>query len=213
MDAFAKRRLELDHGAGFGLGVGIGAGGSLRLLEQCEQRVNVLLVLPAQFDGVRIRLQIVVAIRKAQPALIHDDDFPIRLFVVRTNVKIEERTYTVHVQSDHFAGQLVLRREPVDGLQQRLDRLDALALDRRLVHAGRIIIADLRVTRLFQDAAIDGQIAVGQFVEARPARLIGRNGIVFPPTAASVLVKILARVDRRIHGFEIHAGCGLRDGR
>src|SRR5437899_814270 len=76
-------------------------------------------------------------------------------------------------------------------------------LDALLVHARGVIIADLAGDRIapglglgrsFQDLAERLLVALVKFVEASPARLIGRYWIVFQPRAAFILVEILARI-------------------
>ena len=202
---FGQGRLELHDHAGCCLKIRAGA---LGLRQQREQGANVLFVLFAQLDGSRVGLQIVVAVRKAEAALIHLGDLLVGLLIVLPNVEIEERAHAGHVQPDHLGRQFALGSERVDLLQQRLDGLNALSLDSRFIHAGGVEFPDLRVPSLFQDAAFDRQIAVRQFVEARPAGLIGRNGIVLAPCPAGVLIEVLAWIDGGIHGLQVDSGCG-----
>src|SRR5271165_154250 len=95
-----------------------------------------------------------------------------------------------------------------------LQRRDALFLDGRLVHTGRIIVADLdfdgavvpRSLSLLEDVAQSVQVVLVQCVEAAPPRLVGWNGIVLHPVAAGVLIEIHAGIRGFIHGCYIETG-------
>src|SRR4051794_28345344 len=91
----------------------------------------------------------------------------------------------------------------LNAVQFWLQRLQAFLIYTILVHACLIKIADLLmdgiafgvVHRSFlQNVLGDKTIAFGEFTEAAPPSLIGRNGIVFDPGAADKLVKVITRI-------------------
>src|SRR5205814_1741479 len=100
-------------------------------------------------------------------------------------------------------------------IQGGLDGVDVFSADAFFVHAGGVKVADLLIDRgaarrglrsFLQDLALDPQVALVEFIEAAPARLVGRDGILRAPAAARILIEIRARADVGIHGAEIDTG-------
>jgi hypothetical protein len=95
------------------------------------------------------------------------------------------------------------------------NRRNSLALGFGLVHAGRVEIADLaghsvalgRILRgLFEETVEEAEIVLIELAIDRPGGLVGRDGIVFLPAAAGVLVEIHAGIGELVHRFETEAG-------
>ncbi len=96
------------------------------------------------------------------------------------------------------------RRDP---RQLAVERLQAARVDRRLVHAGGIVGADLlrvgigrrRLLRRLEDAVQHVTVVLHQLAEAAPLGLVGGNRVVLHPGAAGVLVEVGARTHGLIH--------------
>src|ERR1035438_2298096 len=92
--------------------------------------------------------------------------------------------------------------------------VDELFLDRALVHARRVVIANLLLDGavlsgrlcLVEEVAQDVEIVLVQLVEATPSCLVCRNGIVLHPIAARILVEIRAGIDSLVDGRQIEVG-------
>ncbi len=97
--------------------------------------------------------------------------------------------------------QVAQRRHLVEG---RLDRLPALLVGGRVIHAGAVEIGQALAAglglghHLLQRGAQDLLIVLVQHREAAPARLVRRDRMRLGPGAAGILVEIGAGVDRRI---------------
>jgi hypothetical protein len=198
-------------------GRGIRSVAALGGCEQFEHFLDVLLVLCAQGDRARIVPEIVVAIGKAEAALIDVGDLLFGVLGVGAHAEAEERANAVLVEADDFGGQVLLGVDLRDAGEQRRDGLDALGFDGGLVEARGIEVADSLLERgafgvrggeFFQDVVLDAEVVLAELVEAAPAGAVGRDGIVFAPDAARILVEVLAGVDGGAHGFEVEAGGG-----
>src|ERR1035437_7987540 len=84
-------------------------------------------------------------------------------------------------------------------VELRLERRQPPRVDSFLVHASRVVIpnlashavaAGLGLRRSVQNRAQGLLVALIQFLESPPARLIGGNGIAGQPVTAGVLVEI-----------------------
>ena len=164
--------------------------------------------------------EIVVAVGKAEPALADVGDLRAGIVQVGRRAKSKQRGYAQRVQVGHGFNQLVFVGDSRDPVQLRLERRGALGVHPGLVHAGLVHVADLLHDRsalgivgrcLLQYLTQDLAVVLGQLVEASPARLIGRNGVVLAPVAAGVLVEVLAGVRGLVHGAEVK-GLGPGDG-
>src|SRR5207249_4007106 len=67
-------------------------------------------------------------------------------------------------------------------------------------------------SRLLQQSAQECQIVLVELGVNRPRSLVGWDGILLLPSAAGVLVKVDARVDRLVHGADIEAWAVGEDG-
>src|ERR1035441_10214821 len=79
--------------------------------------------------------------------------------------------------------------------------------------AGPAIAGGVGSGGFFQDRAQGLPVALFEFVETPPARLVGRNGIGLQPVAASVLVEILAGIGGLIDGLDVETDHGRVGGR
>ena len=102
----------------------------------------------------------------------------------------------------------------VDPFELILDRLDARGIDRFLIHATGIIVADFlnirsglwidMTTRGFFRDLVQGVIVMlDELIKTAPARIFRRYLRVFDPTAIGVHKKVVLRFDGRIHVFGI----------
>ena len=200
--------LEREHGIGVGLRC---LGG---IAEELEHLGRILDELLPPLDGLRIGLQVVVAIGQAQPALVDLGDHPTRVVRVGSRTEGEERRNAARVQlGDHVEqARLVLHR--IHPLQIRRDRRRAPRLDRRLVHAGRIVVADLLLERAVRHTRLPGVledrgepllVVLAHLVVAPEPRLVGRQRVARAPAAAGELVEVHTRVGSAIELREIEA--------
>ena len=84
-------------------GFGIGRGLLRRLAQQLEHVGHVLDVLVAQFDRLRVCLQVVVAVGKAQATLVGAGDLHHRILGVRLGAEVEQHVDAVAVQTRRSA--------------------------------------------------------------------------------------------------------------
>src|SRR5215475_10835441 len=119
------------------------------------------------------------------------------------------------MQIANRADQLVLIRDGVDAVEFSFDWLNALLVDRCLIHAGGVEVANLlrdRVSTLRESSLVENvvqerAVVFSEFSEASPARLVRRDGVVLAPSSAGVLVEVLTGIDGFVHRVKI---VGLR---
>ena len=111
--------------------------------------------------------------------------------------------------------QFLLVLDRGQAVELRFERCETFGVHRFFVHAGAEIIADLLVNgfastflrrRLLQNVALNGQVALVDFREANPPRLVGGDLSVLQPVAAGVLIKINARIGSLINVGNAEAG-------
>jgi hypothetical protein len=118
------------------------------------------------------------------------------------------------VQFGEELRQAVHACEGGDVFQVWFERRQPAPVNRRLVHAGGVVVADLsrrRVAaarRTLEDPTQDLVVPFLQLVEAAPARAVGRNGIGGEPSAAGELVEVGARIDRAVERGQLEARGG-----
>src|SRR6266849_5291553 len=107
-------------------------------------------VLLARLNGLGIILEIVVAIREAEAALVDGGDDLRRVVQVRRGAKDEQRPHSTAppsaasrgpVQMGDFGDQPGLRIYLRNSIQLWLDRRDSLGLDPLFIHTGSVVIA------------------------------------------------------------------------
>ena len=57
--------------------------------------------------------------------------------------------------------------------------------------------------RILQNVSKDFLVSFEQLIEPAPTAFIGRNGIVFDPSSAGVLIKVVARIGRLVDCVQI----------
>jgi hypothetical protein len=174
-------------------------------------------VAAAQLLELRVILQVVIAVGQPERGFADEDAVAIGISEIRRQLHIEQRCETrLAEQPRHCLGRLGRR----DALQIRLRRREPALLDRRLVHVGGVVIADLllgsarrrvRGGGLLDDAA---HALLGELiepVEGTEAGVIGRDGKGGVPGATGIGEEVVARPDVRIAGGQIHTE--IADGR
>src|SRR6185437_12006420 len=213
----ALRQGGLDAQDGGGFGGGLGGG----VAEQGEHLGHVGLVLPAQGDGFGVGLEIVVAVGEAQSALVGFSDDLVGVLEVLVGAEAEGDVGAIHLQAGDLGGELGGGLDAGEQIELGLEGLGAGGIDRGLVHAGGVVVADLLGDGVFLGGVGAGvlenlvkgfAVALDQLGEGAPLDLIVGDGMLRHPGAASVLVEVLAGIGGGINGREIGAG-GLGRGR
>ena len=131
---------------------------------------------------------------------------------IRLRIESKQRRSGIAVHVGDLPDQIGLRLHGLDALHFLFQRRSAFFLDGAFVHARGVERAyqsfswRLRRARLREDVAQNVEIALEQFAEPSPERLVGGNRIVLHPRAARVLVKIDAGIDRLVHRIHVEAG-------
>src|ERR1019366_9036101 len=110
--------------------------------------------------------------------------------------------------------ELLLRLDGCDALHLGLQRRGPLFLDRALVHARSIVVANYLLDGavlsgrlcLVEQVAQNVEIVLVQLIETSPSCLARRNGIVLYPVSARVLVEIHAGIDSLVDGRQVEVG-------
>ena len=212
---FRQRRLHAHHGLRRrGRGKVLGA-------KEPSERRDVFHIPGANGDRARIVPEVVIAIREAKSSLVGDGDHGLRVPEIGFGAEAEECGDADAVKAGEEAGQVCHMAERSNGSEVLLERRGSPPLDPRLVHAGRVVVADLfrgglaARCRHLEHAAQYLVVTLLQLVEAAPARAIGRKRIPREPGAAGKLEKVSARIDGAVHRGEVEprlAGRG-RSGR
>ena len=196
-------RFEIDDRLGALRGIGLA--GEREHLGQVRLIGGLLL-------GVLL-LEVIVAIGQAETRLAHLDDIGFGRLIVLADAAAKRNRDAVTVSLREQRGVIRLGRA-FDRVEPRLDRREALRLDRAGVEIGGVGRADLGARLLgrgLQDAP--GAIArqIGERVEGAEARLIGGDGGRLRPGAVGVVVEIVARRDAAVHARFVEAeGADLR---
>ena len=107
-----------------------------------------------------------------------------------------------------FAAQVREVLHLVDPFELRGKRLCALRLDRGLVHAAGVVVAELLLIRarsrlllrqLLEDLPHRRPVALGELRERPPRRVLRRDRVLLEPAAVGVLVERLAGVGGGVH--------------
>jgi len=111
------------------------------------------------------------------------------------------------VQARDFALQVVDALDRIDSFELGPQRLEALSLDRRLIHAARVVIADFLIDRPRRGLALGGvledrmqhvAVVFHQYVGDAPARVRGWYRVLSQPSAVRVPVEVGAGGDGRV---------------
>ena len=167
-----------------------------------------------------IVLGIVIAVRKAQPALPHTHNHGIGVIGILLGAAVEEQGIAGKMQTSYQRRKIVNAFDRLHLVERRLHGFGAKLLHRRFVHTCGVVIADLLGDGvrglgggcLFENSPQIVEIILVQLGINVPTDLVGGNGILLLPAAAGVLVEIHAWVQRSVHGRNIEAG-DVRQGR
>ena len=168
-------------------------------------------VLLPQLLRLRIVSEVVVALGQTHAAPVGNRHLERSVFEVRFRSEAEKDVDANRMELRDDRRELAGRRHGADFLQQRIERRDPFRVDRLLVHARRVVVADL--LRLGIASARGGGalqngferlvVAILQLVEPPPARTIGGNRVVRDPAAAGELEEVGARIGAPIQRVEL----------
>ena len=193
-----------------------------RLAEEREHFRHVLDVLVAEFFRSRVFLCVVIAVRQTEPALRGVGNHHRAVLRVLIGAEAEEPAHADRVQVRDFLKNVAAIFQRVDPFEFIGQRRNARAVHRFFIHSARVRVADLLqidfsrllgiwfrgnfrcdYRRLLHDLVQRIVILLGQHIETAPARKLRRNRIAFYPAAIRVKIKIVLRLDGRIHVFRI----------
>jgi hypothetical protein len=198
----------------------VGAGLRARLAGKRQQSNDVIAVGVADRLEMRIVLQIIVAIRQAEPALLEMRDVNRGVALVRGNfdppgdADRKTRQFSKHHRQRRLVG------KPVDARERIAQGLKPGRFHPRLVHERTIEIGELARLAAFRAVRVDAldhlaQLLLRRFVkrqEGVPAGAVGGNRRRGEPPAVGELPEILLGRNLRIDRREVDAGTRLRDG-
>ncbi len=188
------------------------------IASQLEHVLHVLGIVFADFDRLRIGLQIVIAIGQRQTAGTQAGDSAIGILGVGLGAESEQQGDAAALQASHLIGDAGGIFHGSDAIQLRFERSNTLVGDRRGIHAAGVKIAN----HLFQPSAIlfgggrlqnvgefDSLVVILEFVETSVACAVSAGQwMTGVPVAARVLIEIGTWIDRRVHGSFIDTGSG-----
>ena len=181
--------------------------------EQRRHLADVFDVLLAQLQRLGVVAEVVVAIGQAHAALVGNRHLDRRIFEVGLGTEAEEWLHADRVQLGDERRQRVRAGQRGNLLEQRFERRRALRVDRRFVHAGHVVVANLLRPRRrragsgcrFENLLQRLVVVLLQLVEPPPARSIRRYRVLRHPASTGVLVEIGTGVDRLVHRIELKA--------
>ena len=182
----------------------LGAGGGIGLAGKGQDIGQMLEIFGAGLGQLGIGLKVIIAVRHAEARLTERENIFLGILVVLPDIAAERSTDAHLARRCIKRGETGLRLHAADLVEPRLDRGQALRLDRRFVHEAGIDRADpaVGVVRGILDQApspLARQIV--EQSEHAVIRLVGRDRGVLGPSAIGIIVEIIARYD-----IDIHAG-------
>ena len=188
-----------------------------------EHVLDVRAVLLARLDEARLGFQVVVPIGHPEPRREDIRDHARRIMVVGGGREAEGRGDAERVEAtDHLleVGGLL---DPLDLEQHRPRGGDAELVDRRLVHAGGVGVADellvaarrpvLPAADLLEDLVELVLVELPRGPAAAPAVHERRDRVVRAPVAVRVLEEVRAGIDRAVEVADLDAALVHRAGR
>ena len=175
----------------------IGTCGGIGRADEAEHRRDVRLILLARVGELGVVLQIIIAIRQAEPALPDVDDIGVGILAVLPDAHAEDAADAVACQLGHLDRKRRLVLRTGDLCEPRLDRRDAFRVGGPLVHEARVEIADLvarRFRRLIEDRAGLVVRHILQHVEHAPRRAVGGDLRALLPGSAQRRMRNRRRV-------------------
>ena len=202
-------------------GLGVGPGGLRLRAEEAQRALHVRLVLGADVHHARVVLQVVVTVGEAEAPLLHAGDDLRGVLQVLLRAELEERRRAHAVEVRDCARQAGEVGDGVDPGHGRRERLDVRLLDRLLIHAGCIEIAEVLREGLvgrglghvaLQDLLERRLVLLADGVEAAPPRLVVGDGVGLDPAAARVLEEVVAGLHAAVDRRELHPPGRLHGG-
>ncbi len=186
------------------------------LSQQLEGAFEVRRVLLAQGDRRGVALQVVVAIRQAEPAGRNDRDALRGVAGILLAAEAEEHSAASEagVQPAEERGDRLGVRDLVDRPHVGADRIEPGLVDLRQIHAGSEVIPELAqlgiggagvARRLFEEPPEELLVLVVELAVDAPARLVGRDRVLRPPAVAGVGVEVDTGIDRPVHESGLEA--------
>ena len=137
-----------------------------------------------------------------------------RVVHVGSGAEAEERGEPAAFVLPQQPEEVLLRVDRRHAGEDGRDRPQTLGLDGGFVHAGGVVVADLGFDgrtrgpgglRLLEDGVELLAIALGQLVEAAPARLVGGDRVGLAPAPAGEGVEVHAGVDRPVESAAVES--------
>ena len=176
---------------------------------------DVLFVLLADLLGFVVRFGVVIAIRKAETALVRAANHLRTIFFVLRGAEIKERVDAQALQPRDFFLQFTGAPHGVNPRKFSVEGFGARGINLFFVHAAGVKVSDfpfigcggrLRICRrLFKNLVQLLAISFGQLVEAPPTRIRRGDGILGQPLAARIAEEVLARLARLVQNRKVNA--------
>jgi len=174
----------------------------------------VRLILAPQHRRALVVVEVKLAVRQAHCALTENRGEYTRILCVWRGAEREKRWKSVVAETRRKPNQLLTVADGIDLAEQWFERLRPPRLDRLLIHAGGIGVANLllvrrpvrrRERRVFEDVADDAGVAIGELVQTAVARPVGGHWIGDEPLAAGELIEVGTSVDAAIEVADAEA--------
>ncbi len=179
------------------------------LSRELEHLRHVCHVLVAQLHGLLVLLEVVVALGQAQAGLDGGRDDHGGVLAVFLGAEVEEHVRAHRLQAADLGAQARHVLDRVDPGELGRNGSEAVGLDRRLVHAGAVEVAELALLGSGGRGFVGGQpledrvqvlqVALPQLVEGSPARAVRGDRVLLQPAAVGVLVEIHAGLGAGVH--------------
>ena len=185
----------------------VGIGLRLRLADKREHFAHVCDVRGPERDALVVGVRIVIAVRQSEAALIELSDVGGTVLGVGTRAESEERIDAVDLQRGNHRCHALRIDDAADLGEQRVERGRSGLLDRRGVHAARVVVADLLFVGSRGGVALRSRlknlvrhltIFIDQNVRRTELRIRRRNRMILDPSAVCKLIEIVARLARSI---------------
>ena len=169
----------------------------------------------------RIVVQIIFLFGQPQAALHDLQQVHFAVLDIRTDVETEIASDALAHHTRHHRKYILAVANGLNGLQIGLDGGESVLVLLHAIHHDVIQVSYLLRQRPFglllcgkpfNQSAQLCVIVLNQLFERAETGIFRREGIGLPPPATSIVIKIIARLDRQIHVFRVNAGLqtGLR---